>query len=121
MKFPFRVLHGLEDAQYNFEALEQLGVLGSIASENVQVAFGTGTVTWPGGSTFSNFATVNHGLGRVPVWTAAGDWSGGTVAHNAVFLANGTGTAASFQVSAEIAIAAPAAGATRNFWWLAIG
>lgn len=81
---------------------------------------GVGTLTWPGGSVFSNTVTVAHGLAATPSGAAA----------NAV-LASGDFPVEMFVVSKDATNivyrgrvtdgSIPATGTTRAFWWTAGG
>jgi hypothetical protein len=129
MAFRFRQRQVADQrAQENFEQLEGdlvknwLALAAPLAAGR-KIAFGGGTVTWLGGSTFSSLTTVNHGLGVTPTAVVVCDAAGGGLAHNAVFTVNGGGlTNTQFSVNAETGdLTAPANGTTRNFFWAAIG
>lgn len=53
-----------EVVQFNFDKLAQL--VPETGGLSVRLRFGTGTLTWPGGSQFSNGLSPTHGLGTTP-------------------------------------------------------
>jgi hypothetical protein len=115
-------------------ALEQLAD-GSISDRNFQtlarlvldtgglsagVRFGTGTLTWPGGSPFTNTLPLAHGLGRIP-----------TIAVATATLAAGTDTCGLHVVTFDATNVqwrgyqmqgvSPVAATTKTFYWAVIG
>ena len=84
-----------------------------------KIAFGTGTLTWPGGAGGSNNVAVTHGLGVTPVSVVitgssdSGPW--------AAYMANTLG-AKTFSVNAHTTDgSSPAAATSQTFYWFAIG
>ena len=80
---------------------------------------GQGSVTFPGGSPFSSYVTVPHGLGKVPTSIVLTEVNTGvaTVAVNPAAI-----TATSFQVRARQADgSSPVAGVQSFFYWQAMG
>lgn len=110
MRFPYREIHGFEDAQGNFEALE--GILSKLLAQD-----GGGlTVTWAGGTAFSALATVPHSLGVIPTRVLATVSLSANAFHAFAVPRNVTST--QFQVEAYCPQAAfPPAGDTAALWW----
>ena len=129
MKFVYQVIHGLEDAQSNFEQLQGRDVLNQSSTTLLQlaaigtarkVAFGSGTIAWPGGSAFSNTLTLAHGLGTTPQTVQA--LSQLPVGGNPTDIHYVAVDATNVQYRAHTTDgSSPANTVTTLFYWLAIG
>lgn len=122
MKFLHRVLHGFEDAQRNFEQLEQYGLWTdtSAAALRSQLGMtrGSGTVTFTA-SKISAATTVTHGLSSTPTsiqLTAVENLSdaNGPLVFSVV---NGSAGATTFQAQGYLSAAITG---SVSFYWLAI-
>lgn len=83
-----------------------------------KVAFGAGTVTWPGASRFTSTTTVTHGLGATPVTIHLTSGNQNLVVTQYPSAPTGT----TFTVTGNtIDGASPVAATTLGFYWLAIG
>jgi hypothetical protein len=86
----------------------------------VAIAYGSSTLTWPGGTTFSNNPTIAHGLGRIPqgVFYTAQYLSANPF--SAYVFENGVPD--TYDIHPEgCAASPPANGTTCPFWWMVIG
>ena len=129
--FTSRNVHDFEDVSKNFEQLEQLltggsgqqaGVVQLLSLQQLALAYGTGTLTWPGGSAYSNTLSLNTGLGRT-VLGAALTASSVALGSYEAFIAGavaGDGTLTVQGVTTGTT-ANPALNATANFLWIAVG
>jgi len=93
------------------DALER-GIAGK------RVAFGTGTLTWPGGNNGSNGLTVAHGLGVAPVIVIA-NCSGQNITF-VVVQSYQSPDATNIYLQGWDLVAIPAINTTRPVYWLAI-
>lgn len=92
------------------------GLLQLVSQGQHKIAFGSGIITYPGGSPFSNVASVTHGLGAKPVICIA------TMDNSLAFSevqVSFDATTLQFR-SGTIDGSTPAANATQPFYWLAI-
>ena len=118
-----------ERVQADLEALAQ-ALAGAVVSGGVTVitipgtgvraAFGSGTLTWPGGQRGSNIVTVTHGLNRTPV----GVWAIGTQDQgvaDAMSWATSNYTTTTADVRGVFGAAVPPGPSPATFAWLAIG
>lgn len=81
---------------------------------------GVGTVTWPGGSAFSNVVTVPHGLSATPAGATASIVLGSGDFAAEMFVVAKDATNISYRARASDG-SVPAAGVSRAFWWTAGG
>jgi hypothetical protein len=108
--------------QRNIEALARL--VPGLGNQSVEIRFGSGTLTWPGATPFSNTVGTLHGLGRTPIAAAALPLlpSGGAavlVSYTALDASNITWRGCTPDVAG--AAVNPTTGTTRAFLWIAIG
>jgi hypothetical protein len=106
------------DRQQKFEALARAMV--GFGGRSVEIRFGVGTWTYPGGHIGSNITTVSHGLGRVPVVATAfalSDQGPDEMITGMAF----TYTATTFGTRGIFKTSVLGAGATASFGWIAIG
>ena len=106
--------------QRNFDALARLALDAGGVSASVR--FGTGTITWPGGSPRANTLNVDHGLGGTPIVVLATPTSslgGGVIFPVVATFAYGATQFSASSVTSDGS--SPAAATTHTFVWLAIG
>jgi hypothetical protein len=114
--------------------LEQLAD-GSVADRNFQALarfvldtggvtagarWGTGTVTWPGGSPFTSTLTLAHGLGKAPVVAVATPQLAGASQVCSMNVVTFDATNVQWRGYATDDTS-PAAAVTKIFYWLVIG
>lgn len=100
----------------NFQALMRL-VLDT-GGKTVGIRFGAATLTWAGGTQFSNGLTVTHGLGKTPIGVLA-TANLGTLAGVAAWAT--TPGATTFTLQGWDPAGSPGAGATDKVFWVVIG
>lgn len=105
--------------QQKFEALAR--AMPGFGGKDVEIRYGSGTWTWPGGQSSSGITTVTHGLGRIPVgvWVMSNQDQGANeviVADAFTYTATTFGTRGSSKVGTNYAAAS-----TATFVWFAIG
>jgi hypothetical protein len=108
----------VDTVQRNFDAVSI--AMPGLGGASVEVRFGVGTMTWPGGQSISTELTISHGLGRIPkvvVATMQTNGQGQVVAVHA-----GAYTSTTFKAQADwVQGFSPAAGTTMPVGWIAIG
>lgn len=103
-----------------FDALAR-AILG-LGGKSVELRFGTGTVTWPGGNPFTSTVTIPHGLGRAAVVALATAALPPGSANATVSVVSKDATNVVWQgCVADTVSGSPAAATTRTFYWIAIG
>lgn len=108
---------------FNREIITSVGAsdfLQLLSTQQLQLAFGATSVTFPGGSPFSNSVTITYGIGRTAqaVFLGGSATTGGTLCGFNYF--NLTPT--TFQVQARtLDGSSPALSVTAGFSWAAIG
>ena len=96
------------------------GTLTPVDGAPHYIAWGSGTVTWPGGSGGSNSIAVAHGLGAVPASVICTVGASSGLSNSPVIEAINL-TSSSFQVACQtVDGTSPANTATTTFFWLAI-
>lgn len=121
-------LEGLNDNSVSDRNFQQiLAFLNTVATpstdghgisfQGIAIRFGTQTLTWPGGSPFTDTPSVTHGLGRTPktVFATA------NVVTNVVEPYTLVPGATTFFLSGWCPNASPSAGSHETVSWLAIG
>jgi hypothetical protein len=104
--------------QRNFEALSRRSI--DTGGRSLGIRGGTNTVTFPGGSANTDPLTVSHGLERTPTSVQLTAIAATTPVD--LFVVSGTEDADSFDVRGRMSDgSSPAAAATQNFYWLALG
>lgn len=126
MQFPQNVVN-LPDCQQNWDFLRKLldgsspsSLVSTLSVLGAKLSFGTGVWTWPAASTISNITAITHGLGKAPVFVgafAAADQGAAEVLAGFATTITLTGFSSRGAFKALI----PGAGATANFYWIAIG
>jgi hypothetical protein len=112
MRLPFTVRD--RDVQGNFDWL--LKRFLDTGGRSAGIRFGSGTLTWPGGSAFTNATSVTHGLGTTPAAVLVTGSGGATLV-----TANTVGATTFNALGCTIDGSTPAASTTITFYWLAIG
>lgn len=105
MKLPFVARD--RDVQGNFDALVK--ALGFS-----RVKAGSGTLTFPGASTFTNGTVVTHGLGTTPVAVLVTGTFGATMVS-----VNTVGATTFTAIGCTIDGSSPGAGTSGTFYWVA--
>lgn len=95
------------------------GVLKLVSDKHF--ALGTATLTWPGGSNYSNNLTVTHGHGFTPFIVLPIQGQAGPGPANEIRVHAYNFTATTFVAFAKYDPSVPGAGFTQAFVWLAIG
>lgn len=114
---------GSNTASYSGTIMDSTGssnFLQLLSAQELQLAIGNGTFTWPGASAGSSIVTVNHNIGRVP--SAVLLTPGPAPTRDAIAISQVTAaTTTSFSAYAYDPAGSPTAGATLPFSWIAIG
>lgn len=91
-------------------------LLIDVGGRSIGVRFGSGTLTFPGGSPSTSTVTVNHGLGRTPVAVCVCNEFLGSIG------SVNTLTSTTFQtLGFTVDGSSPGAGTGAPFYWIAIG
>lgn len=103
------------------DSLGNSSFLQLVSAQQLQLDHGSATATFPGASIGSNIKTVNHGLGRSPVFAIAcsnGSGGGGLQVFPWFALTSSSTTQLNFRGNSGVQ---EPAGATAGFFWLALG
>lgn len=102
----------------NFDILRHVAI--DTGGLSIGIRFGTGTVTWPGGSVNSDVVTIDHGLATTPRSIQFTPIATATPAD--IFVSAGSVTSTTFGARGRTTDgSSPAAASTQTFYWLVIG
>lgn len=127
MKLPSLYVDGFDDCQLNFETLQNLfsnpssqplSFLQLLTAKDLQLAFGTGTVTFTA-SANSAPQVVSHGIGRTPQVVFLQTNNNGTFGGGICFFVVAT-SSTTFTAEAFTAANGSVTG-TASYYWIAIG
>jgi hypothetical protein len=105
--------------QRDLEALAG-SLRGMFGGRDASIRFSSGTLTFPGGSSFTNTLTLAHGLGKTPIAAlATATLAGGTVPVTVSVVAVDA-TNVQWRGYADDG-SSPALNTTKLFYWLVIG
>ena len=116
MGLPLEFTGDYDVVQRNFDVIARAAL--DAGNQSASIRFGTATATWPGGSANSNLLAVPHGLGTEALYVVA--MPAGTSGPEYTVVGQPSGTA-NINFVMRNAIASPGAGATRSFYWVAVG